>query len=416
VYEEAINDRLFNFQIQSWSESMSARYKDFVGVDFHAALAAVRGGGPAAAYQGKPTPAELHAVYARGFQGIQPDRPPEVKRRFGEMMQAMPALYDAFPWAKGLGDGKVNCPYIACLMFMPEWGGDDAQERGDCTVHGTAHAGAIDYCLDAAFGETKFMGPLACENIYRSRGYNGDGWSCEEPCLYVGPEGKGGFLYRQVWKDPAGSQSVDLSRYNSSWEGNGSAGTPSWMEALSQQNKVKYVIPIKTAEEYRDCLAAGFGINVCSGQGFSDSTDEWGVARAQGSWSHSMAHTACIATAAAKQKYGDQIGGIQQSWGKNWNTQSGKPEGSPQMAGGMFYSRMNTVMSMVSGEDSFGLCGLKGWQREAWQRFDIADYKQDLMAHLKDSAVQDRYEARAKWLQEQIQKSIDMKFVEFIGA
>ncbi len=379
--------------------------KEFVGVDFHECLARVRGRPRVSAFLTIPSPQELHAIYSRGYQGVRPESTTfEEKNRFKDMMAAMPSLYDAFPWAKDFGKGRINCPYVAILKNYPEWGGQDAQERGDCTVHGTYNAAAMDYGVDCLFGETKWMGPLACENIYRSRGFNSDGWSCEAPCTYVGPDGRGGFLYRKVWT--SGSESVDLSKYNSSWEGNGRAGVPAWMEAESQKNKVKLVIPINNKFEHRDAIAIGFGINCCSGQGFSSSTDEFGVARAQGSWSHSMAHTASIDTEWAHTKYGDMIGGIQQSWG-NWNTINGKPEGSPKMPVGMFYSKISTIESRMLGGDSFALCGLWGWERTNWEAFNVADYKTELYGHLNDSTVRDRYEARAKWLREQTERAVD---------
>jgi hypothetical protein len=179
------------------------------------------------------------------------------------------------------------------------------------------------------------------------------------------------------------------------------------MEAESQKNKVKLVIPITTAEEYRDVFAMGMGINVCSGQGFSSETDENGVARAQGSWSHSMAHTACIDTDWAHSKYGDMIGGIQQSWGK-WNTQSGKPQGSPDMPIGMFYSKMNTVLSMLEGEDSFALCGVWGWERSSWEAFvTIDEYRDKLLTHLRNSTTQDYYKTRSEKLAEKIEEAVD---------
>ena len=389
--------------------------KDFVGVPFHECLAQVRSGPPASAFLAVPSPQELHAMYARGFQGVRPDSPtPEDKKAFMEMMAAMPDFYEAFPWAKGLGKDKVNCPYTAILKFFPDWGGQDAQERGDCTVHGTYNAVYVDYAIDALFGETKWMGPLACENIYRSRGFSSDGWSCEAPCTYVGPNGRGGMLYRKVWEN--GSERVDLSSYNSSWSGNGRAGVPSWMEAESQKNKIKLVIPIRTPEEHRDALAIGFGMNVCSGQGFSSSTDEFGVARASGSWSHAMAHTANIDTQWARSKYGDMIGGIQQSWG-NWNTINGKPDGSPKMPVGMFYSKMSTIASMLRGQDSFAMCGVFGWERTNWEafvvmedpawRFNAVDYKAEVMRQLNTSTARDYYVQRAERLAEFITKVVD---------
>jgi hypothetical protein len=388
---------------------MAVTEKDFVLIDdFQACLAKVRGTTKAMSWGLIPTPAELHAIYARGFQGVKPSSvSDEAHLSHKTMMRAMPRFYDMFPWAKDFGKGKVNCPYVAIMFKDKEWGGRDAQARGDCTVHGTRNACSMDYALDALFGETEYLGSLAVENIYRSRGFNGDGWSCEAPCSYVGPEGKGGLLYRKRYDGPSG-ESVDLTEYNPSWEGNGKAGNPAWLEQESQRNKVKWVIPIATPEEYRDAIAIGFGINVCSGQGYASTTDENGVAAARGSWSHSMAHVACVDTEWARSKYSDMIGGIQQSWGA-WNTVSGKPQGSPNMPTGMFYSRFKTVQGMLNGDDSYAMCSVKGWSTNIWEEFVMMPklddtsrkaYNDKLKEHLRNSTTQDYYVERAKKLQE----------------
>lgn len=391
----------------------ASRPKDFVGVEFQEALAAVRGTTQAMSFVAVPTPEELLAVYNRGFQGVRPDTTtPEQKTRWRTMMAAMPSLYDIFPWAHGLGKGKINCSYTAIWSLDPDWGGRDPQERGDCTVHGTRNGGSIDYAIDAIFGEAKFMGPLAVENIYRYRGRNGDGWSCEAPCTIVGPDGPGGLLYRTVYSNPSNpNEQVDLSKYNPSWEGDGVSGCPKWLEEISRQNKVKWVIPIRTAEEYRDAIALGFGINVCSGQGFASSTDENGVAKASGSWSHAMAHVACIDTDWARNKYSDMIGGIQQSWG-NWNKINGKPEGSPNMPIGMFYAKMAPILDMLSGDDSYAMCGVWGFDRTSWEAFvstdmPIKEFGVQLADRLRNSTTQDYYKQRSEWLEESVKKAAE---------
>lgn len=373
--------------------------KPFVMSSFNEALAAVRGGPPASAFYTGPSPEELHIIYARGFRGIKPETQTfEQKQKFKDFIAAQPALYDIFPWAKGIGKGKLSAPYLAILHFVSTWGGDEAQERGDCTVHGAANGCETDRANDALFGETVWNGRLCKENIYRSRGYNGDGWSCEAPCMYVGPEGKGGLLVRKVYNGPNG-ESVDLSRYNSSWEGNGKAGVPSWMEEESRKSKVKWVIPIPGMEEYRDAIAIGFGINVCSGQGYSSTTDDWGVANAQGSWSHAMSHQMCDDREEARKKYADMIGYIQQQWGK-WNTQNGMPPGITKFPVGMFGSRANTIASMLKGQDSFAMCGVWGWERTGWEAFDTTG----LVKHLRSSTVQDYYKHRHEQMQEFVEK------------
>lgn len=381
-------------------------FKRFAKSSFNEAIAAVRGGPPSSAFYTLPTPDELRAVYEGGYQGIRPDSTtPESKAAFKTFMAAQPRLYDAFPWAKGLGKGKVSCPYLAAQKLIAGWGPDHPQVQGDCTVHSTAHAAEIDYANDCLWGETAFKGHIAFENIYRSRGFNGDGWSCEAPAMYIGKEGKGGMLYRKVYEGPGGEK-VDLSRYNSSWQSNGRAGVPEWLAAESRKNKAKWIILITTMEEYRDALALAFGISVCSGQGYASTTDEFGVAAAQGSWSHAMANTACVDTEWAHSKYGDMIGGIQNSWGE-FNRQKGKPEGAPAMPGGMFYSRASVLARMLRGEDSYAICGVWGWDRTGWEAFDTTE----LVSHLNNSTTQDYYKTRAERSAEFVVQALDEGFL-----
>lgn len=377
-----------------------ARPKDFMGVSFEQALVRVRGGDNSALFMGVPTPDELRAIYGRGFQGIVKDNVPfEVKAKYNQTRAAMPSLYDIFPWAKGLGKGKISAPYLAAVMLIKGWGGLYAQVQGDCTVHGTEHASEIDYCNDCIWGEAKFMGPIAFENIYRSRGFNGDGWSCEAPCMYVGPEGDGGFLYRKVYEGPNGEK-VDLTDYNSSWQSAGRSGVPAWLEEISRKNKAKWIIPIKNMEEYRDALALGFGINFCSGQAWKSSTDDYGVATPSGSWSHAMAHVACNDTDWAHQKYGDLIGMIQNSWGK-WNTINGHPEGAPELSPGSFYTKAASIARLLDG-DQFAVCSVWGWERTGWEVFNAGELKD----HLRGSTVQDYYKYRSEQIQELTERAL----------
>lgn len=380
--------------------------KRFVMASFEEALGVVRGGPPVSAFMGVPTGAELLAIYNHGYQGVSPNSTtPEIKAAYKTMMAAMPKLYDIFPWARGIGKGKVSVPYAAAMALILGWGGLFAQVQGDCTVHGNEHSAEVDYCNDCMWGETVFKGPIAFENVYRSRGFSGDGWSCEAPAVYVGPDGRGGFLYRKVYEGPNGEK-VDLTNYNSSWQSNGRAGVPAWLEEISRQNKVKWIIPITTMEEYRDATALGFGINFCSGQAWSSETDENGVAVAKGSWSHAMAHTACIDTPWAEQKYGGMLGCVQNSWGKSWNRINGKPEGAPSLAPGSFYSRASSIAKLLDG-DQFALCSVWGWDRITWEAFDPVGMAQ----HLRNSTTQDYYKTRQEKMHEYGLKILEEGFL-----
>lgn len=376
--------------------------KDFVGVPFNDCLSIVRGGGVSAShFYAVPTPSELLAIYSRGFQGIVPGSvSPQQKEEMDKFFGSSPKLYDIFPWARGLGKGKLNVPYVACQRLIQGWGGLFAQVQGDCTVHGLEHAAEIDYCIDCLFGETSFKGPIAFENVYRSRGYNGDGWSCTAPCYYVGPNGKGGFLYRKVYEGPNGER-VDLTKYNSSWQSNGRAGVPAWLEEESRKNKAKWVIQIRSMDEYRDALAMGFGINFCSGQGWSSTTDEYGVASPRGSWSHAMAHTACDDRPWAHEKYGGMLCCVQNSWGK-WNTIRGKPDGAPPLAPGSFYTKASVVARLL-GNDQLAVCEVWGWDRTNWEAFRTDQF----IDYMRNSTVQDYYKERSEKLRELIDEEVE---------
>ena len=387
---------------------MGTKATKYRGLEFGEALLEERGGKKAFKTRGDimstpPTPKELHRIYSSGFRGIRPESiNSKAKAKWKKFRAASPRLYDIFPWAKNLGKGKLNAPWLGAVAMIKGWGGLYAQVQGDCTVHGTEHASEIDYCMDCLYGETKFMGPLAFENIYRSRGFNGDGWSCEAPCMYVGPQGSGGFLHRIKYVSPDGKETVDLTDYNSSWQSKGGSGVPKWLEEISRLNKAKYIIPIENREEYRDAHALGFGINFCSGQAWRSSTDEFGVAGASGSWSHALCHPGNNDTEWAYLKYKMMLGMIQNSWG-NWNTINGKPPGHPDMSTGSWYSLESAIMRLMDG-DQFAVCGVWGWDRTSWEGFDISD----LVKHMRNSTQQDYYKVRSEKLVRLTEKAYDI--------
>lgn len=361
---------------------------NFATMDFNECLAAVRGATTASAFYTGPTPSELEVMYSRGFRGVNPSRYAAAERISAHAsIAAMPSLLEVFPWARDLGKGKACAPYTAALHFDPNFGGDEAQTTGSCVTHGQVNAAEMDHSNDALHGETVWTGRLVKEALYKARGSNGAGWYCEAAGKYIGPDGPGGLLVRKKYDGPNG-ESMDFttfSRANESWAANGRSGVPKWLEEIAAKNKAKWIIPIRTLEEYRVAIALGFGINVCSGYGYANTTDANGLAEQRGSWAHAMAHLAFNDTPWAHQKYGDLIGMIQQSWGK-WNKQNGVPQGSPAMPVGAFYARASAILKMIR-SDSFAVAGLWGFERTGWEAFDTVTELRDYLA--KDSRVQD---------------------------
>lgn len=319
-------------------------------------------------YMGVPEPHELQAIYERGFRGV--GVKPELPMDFG----AMPTFYQLFPWAKGIGKGKICLPYLAILAFEPEYGTYEPQTRGSCVSHGTRNGGMGDYCADAMMGETQYKGRLATENIYAARGHTGCGADCGTLAHYVSKNGRGGFLVRGKYGD------VDLTTFSSSTESwaarYGRSGAPAHIEDVASQNKALSVFRCASPDEERDAHALGFGTNGCSGLGFSSATDEYGLAERTTWWSHSMARMGTVDTPWAHQKYSGSIRCTIQSWGK-WNRQKGMPEGVKAMPGGSFFVREKLFSSF----DIYGFADVVGFGRSYG---DYCDYLVERAKKLQD--------------------------------
>jgi len=304
-------------------------------------------------YDMAPSPEQLTEIYGNGFQGVVPDYPSYVALR-----RVTPRFWDVFPEFKGIGKGKLSLPFKACLVQDAEFGRYESQTTGDCVSHGTRNAGMIDYCIDSMFGETTYKGRLATENIYGWRGHGGQGANCSRLATYVSQSGPGGFLPRDRYE--SGGNSVDLSVYRSSIGHNwGRSGTPSWLNEIAAQNKALRVFALKSVDEGLDALALGFGINMCSGYGFTSTRNEDGLSEQKGGWSHSMAWVGSDDTDQAHQKYGGPLFLIQNSWGV-FNSGPKKHE----QPDGSFFIRPSVAQKMISGGGGWVIASVRGYDRQ----------------------------------------------------
>lgn len=305
-------------------------------------------------YDMSPTPEQINEIYSNGFQGVIPD-----KAAYYSLRGQTERFYNAFPQAIGVGKGKVSLPFKAVLSLEPEFGRYEAQTTGDCVSHNTRNAGMVDYCIDALFGETIYKGRFATENIYGARGHRGQGANCSTLANYVSQNGSGGFLVRGKYTSKDGKNSVDLSVYRSSIGASWGPMTPSWVNEIASENKALQVYAIKSMEEYRDAIATGFGVSMCSGYGFSSSRNEDGLSEQRGSWSHAMAHIGCDDTDWAHQKYNGMLGLIQNSWGvfNSGPKRNDQPDGS-------FWVRPQVVQKLINAGGCFCIASVRGYNRE----------------------------------------------------
>ncbi len=82
----------------------------------------------------------------------------------------------------------------------------------------------------------------------------------------------------------------DLSQYQVNrcreW---GNKGVPDILEPIAKEHPIADFVPVMTFENACKALASGYGINVCSRQGFEMKRDAEGFCKPEGSWAHSMA-------------------------------------------------------------------------------------------------------------------------------
>jgi hypothetical protein len=148
---------------------------------------------------------------------------------------------------------------------------------------------------------------------------------------------------------------VDLSTYSGSrakaW-GMPRAGLPDELEPLAREHPVQAASLVTSYEQARDAIANGYPVAVCSNQGFTESRDAEGFARASGSWAHCMAFLAVDDNAKRPGLL------CQNSWGPDWirgPVRHNQPPGS-------FWVDAATANRMLSRDpDSFAVSGFVGF-------------------------------------------------------
>jgi hypothetical protein len=168
--------------------------------------------------------------------------------------------------------------------------------------------------------------------------------------------------------------SHDLSKYRpdlaKAW-GAPKQGLPDELEPEAKLHVVQHIAPVLQSEEAVAAFANGYGIPVCSDQGFSEQRDNRGICRAQGSWAHAM-----LARTRLILKGNIWVAVIQQSWGNNptgpdvMTLESGREVKLPQ---GCFGADWEVFVRMLKQRDSFAVSGPDGFAPRkpvAWNMFN----------------------------------------------
>lgn len=133
-------------------------------------------------------------------------------------------------------------------------------------------------------------------------------------------------------------------------------GVPDEVKAAARLHPCRTTTRLVSCEEARAAIQNNYGLNVCSGQGFSSKRDKDGFCRASGSWSHSMA-----VIGYRGKKSGRRGFLIWNSWGDN---ASGGPIWPDDMPWGSFWCDWDVFASMLRGGDTFAYSNYDGFPRQ----------------------------------------------------
>lgn len=133
----------------------------------------------------------------------------------------------------------------------------------------------------------------------------------------------------------------------------GASGVPDDLEGEVKKYPAGDAAMVKSWAEAKKALSQGYGIAVCSGQGFSAQRDANGVAQAQGSWAHCM----CLDGYHVDQG-GREYGHIENSWGSNYHT-GPVGWGNPPVSG--FWAESSVINRMLGQGDSWAFSAVKGF-------------------------------------------------------
>lgn len=256
-------------------------------------------------------------------------------------------------------------------LFPGCWPGS-AQTRGDCVSHSTRNGGLTAVAGDILSGipdtvtgkveaqpedvseQGKRDGIFSTEAIYWWRDHGGDGWSCGHASDVLRTQS--GLWVRKNYE----SLGVDLSKYSGSTAGKyGSKAPPADYLAEGAKHRIREVTEVSSFDQVRDFLANGYGISTCGGEGWSNSRDENGFSKRQGGWSHALAFIGADDRDVIKQKYGEPLVLILNSWG-TWNSGGTKVLGTDlNIPAGSFWAKW----SDASRRDMYAYSGVNGWPR-----------------------------------------------------
>lgn len=302
-----------------------------------------------------------------------------MEKRFGWVRndKAIAEYVATLPWASfseaigGVSDDDGNALLYKCVAALaPNQLRDgrltarNQKQTNSCVGNGTASAGDMTTACEILIGgqPEKWVARQAADAMYaiglqavgQLRGDNGSNGSWAAKGIT-----EIGTIHQLDYGD--GNDLTEWSQDRTrKWS---RSGLPSSLKQKAGEHKMGTTALVKTVEEAKTALQSGYGINCCSGQGFTSRRDSDGFCKASGSWAHSMAWIA--------YRGGKRPGFlIFNSWGDD--AQSG-PIWPEDMPWGSFWCDVDTAARMLRGGDSFAYSNYQGFRRQTLFDFLVDD-------------------------------------------
>ena len=302
---------------------------------------------------------ELADSYANGLMGAYID-----PAHFDEFQAEMkyPLFGAAAPDLKDSGKGKLSMPWRSVLIYDP-LAFTERQLTGDCVSHGKRNSADITRAVELHIrGESEeWVARGATEIIYGMRGHCGQGMSGSRGSQIQ--NSVGGVAVRKSYLNGK----YDLSKYTVN------LGARTWcpnnvpQELLNETKKHCITTTlIRTIEEARDALANGYGLDVCSNQGFTSKRDKNGFAYASGSWAH------CMSIGGCNDLDGNMDFLIINSWGTGWISGPMPQWGNIPLGG--FMAKAETVARMIRAGGCYATSNFDGFPAQKLPDYGTSEY------------------------------------------
>lgn len=134
----------------------------------------------------------------------------------------------------------------------------------------------------------------------------------------------------------------------------GDRGVPDPLRVIAKQHPVKDFTFCKSWADVKRALASGYGIAICSDQGFEGNRDSNGVKKPRGSWAH------CMAIWGYHTEGAKEYGAFENSWGSRPN-EGPVGWGNPPDSGFWVESSVIDRLCRIQGNEVIAFSAVKGW-------------------------------------------------------